>query len=697
MRAFRLPLAQSVGWQKNGNLDAIYLQHGKLEDPQTTAIVRHFATFQRLVKNWPAEFLPELEQAWNLAWQKLQGAVHPWRVAYGPLQATICYLLQLGWTASLQVWEKHDPEMGFLKGFGLGVSKWELETFWRQELQEAATQRLRQTVNFPTKATPFDWTVSRAFLKHCTGLQKAALLAWHQGSLRTAQNSTHKECPVCRVPLTMRHLIWECDWLASRCRALPRHLADEMGAAEHQELWQRGWVHLPHIPLTGNGRSTLTGMGFWNELDCIDHEPRFVYGLGLSFTCADPRLKQLAVTLVACDRADPGKILGALTAVVPPPATQLRGHLLGLTMLIQHVEGRCTLPVANKQVVRFWKQGLPFAEHTDIVGAITQEWHDQIRVSYVAKKSETGNNAFVLQTLAVRKQAMKLAKHRAKRERMPEVEEELKTLDAHHQVVFEHAVERIGVLLSHKEHFVHSKPDKLASRGHQKRGVTKRQFLEAQLMQPGNKGGHIWTVHHGRYRCLSCHHGLNVGLPWHVIRATVGALCPNRTMATPGVIIWETADQMPMEGVQKVSKPVFFEALVEQSEKFHNHHSWEWSVKKTGLTCQICGQWLSKGFAWSQLHVIVHSECQDRQKLPPKGVKLHTSHDMVAGQGTWKCKICRHEMTWKGDKWHLPSALLKKCIQPGVLQSQISSFFGSQASQSSQAAQDPDCIEVEFF
>ena len=106
MRAFRMPLGQSMGWQKGGSLDVIFEQHERLEDPQTTTILRHLVTFQRLYKRWPEDHMAELERAWEKAWQKLSNAEHPWRIAYGPMQATICYLIQMGWEASkLKDWQ----------------------------------------------------------------------------------------------------------------------------------------------------------------------------------------------------------------------------------------------------------------------------------------------------------------------------------------------------------------------------------------------------------------------------------------------------------------------------------------------------------------------------------------------------------------------------------------------------------------
>ena len=109
MRAFRLPLAQTIGWQKGGSMDVIYCQNEKVEDPMTTTVIRHLLAVQRLVKQWPTEELGSLEKAWKEAWAKLEGSIHLWKVAYGPIQAAICYLIQMGWSApTIWNWTKEE-------------------------------------------------------------------------------------------------------------------------------------------------------------------------------------------------------------------------------------------------------------------------------------------------------------------------------------------------------------------------------------------------------------------------------------------------------------------------------------------------------------------------------------------------------------------------------------------------------------
>ena len=260
MRAYRMPLAQTIGWQRGGSLDVIYCQNDKVEDPMTTTMVRHLLAIQRLVKQWPEDKIHVLEEAWANAWEKLEGAIHPWKVAYGPLQASICYLMQMGWQAkTLWRWTKGDVNTGQYLNFGLNCSAWELEMFFKCEMEVQAESRLRRSLDCQVKQTAFDWTVLRKMMKEATALQKAALLAWHQGSLRTKDNSDMKECPVCKVELTAKHLIWQCKWINDRCRGLPDYLEVMMETDADQELWIRGWTHVPMTPVRIQSWSCIVG------------------------------------------------------------------------------------------------------------------------------------------------------------------------------------------------------------------------------------------------------------------------------------------------------------------------------------------------------------------------------------------------------------------------------------------------------
>ena len=183
-----------------------------------------------------------------------------------------------------------------------------------------------------------------------------------------------------------RHLLWDCAWVNERCRPVPPALQASLQDPQQQELWLRGWTHLPPMPQRIHGHVSLHGAGVWETFECIDHEPHLTYGIAVALVGKDKRIRQQVVAVcVAADGPEGLRKIGSVTALVAPPFTLERGYLLGLTMLIQHTDGTCRVGIPHK-TVRLWKQGLPFSRHNDILNAVTQEWHGQIRIYTVDGK-----------------------------------------------------------------------------------------------------------------------------------------------------------------------------------------------------------------------------------------------------------------------------------------------------------------------
>ena len=67
---------------------------------------------------------------------------------------------------------------------------WELESFFKCDMEVQAESRIRKTALCQVKQTRFDWTCSRKMMKEATALQRAAILAWLQGSLVHSEQAT---------------------------------------------------------------------------------------------------------------------------------------------------------------------------------------------------------------------------------------------------------------------------------------------------------------------------------------------------------------------------------------------------------------------------------------------------------------------------------------------------------------------------
>ena len=88
-----------------------------------------------------------------------------------------------------------------------------------------------------------DWTVYHKVSKGLKGAERAALDAWTQGSLRTHDAGVRVMCPLCGVPVTMKHLVWQCQYHEDE---LPRDWQERIQANEDAMLWARGLIEQPH-------------------------------------------------------------------------------------------------------------------------------------------------------------------------------------------------------------------------------------------------------------------------------------------------------------------------------------------------------------------------------------------------------------------------------------------------------------------
>ena len=252
-----------------------------------------------------------------------------------------------------------------------------------------------------------------------------------------------------------------------------------------------------------------------------------------------------------------------------------------------------------------------------------------------SKKTDR-QDAQVQQMAKANGKAKPVAKKRAIEEREPALEQITKETDSWHEEIYEYAIERISLLLSSKEHFVRDIPKKGRRQTFEKRVIAKRAFLEEQTTAPGV------TKQFDKYKCLQCKLGMHVGLPWRKFKRVAAEKCSMREEqpGEAGSIKWIDEAERPRMGECCLSKPDFYKALVEQPHQYVNSH--EWQMKATGISCTKCGVWMGRSFSWQQVKEVVKVECKGNRERPPKGVKLHTTHEMDKIESGWKCKVCKH-------------------------------------------------------
>ena len=132
------------------------MQDSGVKDPWCKVVQEHWATFSKcLLRNKPEA--TSIEKAWEHTWKHLSRAKHPWRRCAGPMGAMICYLKQLGFTASnLTQWERKGRVIPIKWGDHSALQAIRLEI--DLALQEARWEQVEAQTGGAGSKYGLDWT-----------------------------------------------------------------------------------------------------------------------------------------------------------------------------------------------------------------------------------------------------------------------------------------------------------------------------------------------------------------------------------------------------------------------------------------------------------------------------------------------------------------------------------------------------------
>ena len=228
------------------------MQDSEVMDPWCKVVQEHWTTFSKcLLRNKPAA--ARVEKAWEHMWKHLSSGKHPWRRCAGPMGAMICYLKQLGFTASnLTRWTRRDRVIPIKWGDHSALQAIRLEI--ELALQEARWEQVAAQAGGAGSKHGLDWTAHHRLLKRhakrhtiCTGLR----MAW-QGAVLRKDHGGPDECPKCGRPNTLRHAMLECPAWESFDMGAEKGWVETLPKPEEcfilRGLVPRHWTH--HPPLT---------------------------------------------------------------------------------------------------------------------------------------------------------------------------------------------------------------------------------------------------------------------------------------------------------------------------------------------------------------------------------------------------------------------------------------------------------------
>ena len=183
-----------------------------------------------------------------------------------------------------------------------------------------------------------DWHVFRQLIKKMPKEHRTFLKTWVQGAIHFREQGKTKQCPICGVPATPKHIVWMCKWHHGRGhKPMPPEWAERITQHDEEPLWNAGW-----IPLEPQDQRTIQhpyqGHGITLDATPSTYDLRsqlWVFGLCAHVLCAGQLQR-----------------LGAITGVPENPQTKTRALIAGLAALAQ----RTSTPVkVIVQVAAVWE------------------------------------------------------------------------------------------------------------------------------------------------------------------------------------------------------------------------------------------------------------------------------------------------------------------------------------------------------
>ena len=636
VRVLQRQLARRGGLQKGGSTDIVFDQQSKLQDPRDTAIERQMKAIHQLMQAWPVAQRGELASAWRVSWKRLQAAAHPWIVAAGPMAALQAYLMEMNWDAStLDDWVRAPTGI-------MPVAQLNIEYPWpflKKQLQEELVQQRARRIQelehcFPMMRRP-DWTTYHKVMKHLKGTKRAAIDAWTQGSLRTHTSGGRAVCPLCMVPVSMKHLIWECCYHE---KPLPVEWVQQIAANEDAMLWARGMIDSPaHRPTVGVDSLCTTGIfadGWPTRIG-----PSCRVAIGVKATCKDVRVQNYAVAVVVGQWTDGGwNTIGTCTALAPGKPSEARAWVFGCWLILQALLGRHQINIPCRSGWQALQKGATNELIADLwYNLDVKEWSrlSTLHVPTKLLKGDHGDQRAWLQYQA----AQHCAKQRAEQEEPFDLVRTLQENDRWHQQVYEVAADRIEALLQDKQHYMHDKLSTVeADFKVRVRAPKGRIEVMQQLTQRVRKEGqHQWALKGGGVQCSAC--GMNI-----------------KACSTHAEI--EKKDGTICAGQRSLSLTQHMQQLVEESAMLPDDTpGHRWMLRASAFSCLRCWKKVPRRCGKDALRVLTALPCQYQQMHEQDlqlRTRIHPSHAMWR-RGDWlacsKCGKVTKEIQGKVQTW----------------------------------------------
>jgi hypothetical protein len=369
LRDLRWGLARQAGCHRGGHVDVfLSLFAPDVKDLGIVLRVQQVEAWLSILKDWPESTLHELARAWALSAEHMAKVRSPWCHVRGPVGATQAVLMEQGWKFdSLDAWvdatgaawnpgkDVHTP--GILRAFA-------------ESLDKARLRRIASRVGCSAAEGGLDWTVRRQFVrdlkKHGKRFRLNAFHAVVQGTLRHSANTGIRNCPLCGVRATMKHVLWQCRWHANQI-PVPDEWSECMKVDEQNCLWERGLIPTVWSPVAHTSEFVQRS-GVWQDAVTVSADG-LVFSTDASGGPAakDKRFRRVAFAVYAFRRDANGLTkVGVIKGSVPGVQTVFRGELYALVILLEAVTGDCDVTVDCQALLSKLARRPKNAEHQDL-------------------------------------------------------------------------------------------------------------------------------------------------------------------------------------------------------------------------------------------------------------------------------------------------------------------------------------------
>lgn len=441
-------------------------------------------------------------------------------------------------------------------------------------------------------------------------------------------------CPLCDVPVTMKHLIWEC---CCHEKPLPEEWQRHIAANEETMLWARGMVDSPdYRPVVGVDSLQVTGI--LDDVWPTRIGPSHRIAIGVKATRNDARVQRYAVAVTVGQwKEGLWHVVGTCTALAPGKGTEVRAWVFGCWLILQAILGKHQLNIPHRSIAK----GLSLL--ADMWYNLEEsEWArlSTLHVPLKLLKKDQGDQRAWLQFKA----AQTCAAQRAELEAPHELLQSLHDGDQWHREVYEVAAARIEASLQDKDRYMHEKLSKVDPdyKVKVKAPVGRLEILQKLTQRQPTEGQHHWMLKGSGLQCSAC--GMNVkACSTHAeISKKEGSICAGYRSKTL---------------LQRMQELV--DASAELPEDISGHR---WVLRANTFSCQRCWCKVARRCGKGALETLTSLECRHGQiqegELQLRS-RLHLSHSFWR-RGEWvACARCNRSA--KPRDGRIPSWMTCEC------------------------------------